>query len=96
VPTTCTPPASREVQQPLVPQDVQCPYDCVLVDAKHRRQVDRRRQAFTLDGLTLGDGTSYLGRHLFVEGDWIALVDLGSSHGTVCHSTIFTVITEEP
>ncbi len=84
-----------EVEQTFITKDVQRADDRVLVDPENQSQVDRRGQAFTLGGFTLGDGAPNLGGHLLVESSRIVLVNLGRSHGTVRHSTILSVVTGE-
>lgn len=88
-----TPPG--EVEQSFVSKDMQRADDGVLVDPENRSQVNSRGQAIALGGFAVGDGAPNLRGHLLVKRSGIVLVDLGSSHGTVRHSTIFMVVTEE-
>jgi len=55
-----------KVQQPLIAQDVQCPYDRVLVHAKYASEVHCRRQPFSWPDFALGDGSANLSSYLKV------------------------------
>jgi hypothetical protein len=66
---------SREVQQPFVPEDVQCTNHSVLVHSHHCRQVNRRWEAFTLGCLAVSDRSTNLRRDLIVQRDWFILVN---------------------
>ena len=86
---------SCEVEQPFVSKDVQSTNHRVLVHPEHRGQVDRRGKAFSLSGLAFGDGPSNLRGHLFVEVDWLVLVDFRYLHRTTLDSTIISIASKE-
>ena len=79
---------SCEVEQTFVSKDVQSANDRVFVYPEHCREVHRRRQTLTFDGLALGDGSTNLRGHLFVERYRIFFVDSQRLHSTILNSTI--------
>jgi hypothetical protein len=84
-----------EVEQPFIAQDVQSTNHRVLVHPEHCCQVDRRGKAFALSGLAFGDGSSNFCGHLFVEVDWLVLVDFRYLHRTTLDSTITMIGSKE-
>lgn len=79
---------SREVEQSLVAEDMQCTDHGVLVHAEYRRQVYCRGETFALSSLAVSDRPTNLGGHLIVQCDRFIFVDFECLHRTSINGTI--------
>jgi len=75
-------PAAAELQQALVPEQVQGAEHGVLVHAEHRGQVLGQREPLARSGLAVRDGPPDPGRDLLVQRERIGAVDVDIQHGT--------------
>jgi hypothetical protein len=75
-------PPSLKVEQAFFAEDVEGTKHCVLVDAKYCRQVLGERKSLARTGFTLGNSSSNLSRHLVVQSEVLAAVNLDIEHGT--------------
>jgi hypothetical protein len=68
-------PSTAEFNEPLFSQETQCAEHGVGIHPEHCGEVLGLRDPFTRTGFSLGDRSSNIGGHLFMEGRAIRPVD---------------------
>jgi len=75
-------PPTLEVEQSLVPEDVEGPQHGVLIHAEDRCHVFGQGKALSGSSFSLGDGSADIRRHLVMKTRRLCSVDLDIEHGT--------------